>query len=113
MSDNGFHIIYCLLWRRLKIKFLLASTRSRTNSENPSSNPVHETCSSFRKPPVNLKAVPKAACGSKISLKAACGSKIALKICYDIFTGENRPITTKESRDRNSEVALGTIFVIT
>jgi hypothetical protein len=103
MSDNGFHIIYCLLWRRLKIKFLLASTRSLTNSENPSSNPVHETCSSFRKPPVNLKAVPKAACGSKIALKAG----------YGIFTGENRPITTKESRDRNFDVALGAIFGIT
>ncbi len=53
------------LWRQYEIKLLHASMTSLTNFENPSSNPLHRSCScfpgaaccfnkSFRKPPMNV-----------------------------------------------------------
>jgi hypothetical protein len=36
------------LWRKLKKKFLLASLKPVTNTENPSSNPLQEACSGFQ-----------------------------------------------------------------
>jgi hypothetical protein len=53
---------------KYKIKFLHASMKSLTNCENPSSNPLQRgggVVPAFRKPPVTLKVVPKAACDSE------------------------------------------------
>jgi hypothetical protein len=66
--------------------------KSLNNFEN------FEACSVFqvaaydwlRKSPVILKIVPKAG--------------------YDMYTREDLPMTAKESRNRNSEAAFGTIF---
>jgi hypothetical protein len=77
------------LWRKFKIKFLLASTKLFTNSEHSFSKPILKafsgfqvaTCDSkrlFRKPPVILK--------------------IVLIAGYDTYAGENQPLTAKEIR---------------
>jgi hypothetical protein len=55
------------LWKKLKIKFLLASIKSLNKSENPSSS--HLQGSLFwpldSQPPESLKVVSKAACNSE------------------------------------------------
>jgi hypothetical protein len=61
----GFHFV--------KIKFLLASMKSLTKSENPFSNPLQETCSSLPR----AACVPKAACDLKTVPKA--GHQCTLK----------------------------------
>ncbi len=35
-------------WRKFKIKFLLASMKSLTSFDNPSGNPLQETCSGLQ-----------------------------------------------------------------
>jgi hypothetical protein len=55
-----------------------------------------------RQSPVTLKVVPKAACDFEIVLKAG----------YVMHTRKNRPKTAKESLNRNSDAACGTIFRI-
>jgi hypothetical protein len=97
-----FTIFGFLLWRKLKMKFMLASMKSPTISNNPSSNPLQKVCSGFqiaacdskrlfRKPPMILKIVPKA------------GHHMELEM---IDPGQ------KESRNRNYYAAFGTIFKI-
>ncbi len=84
-----------LLWRKLKIKFLLASLKSLTNSENPFNNSLQEPCSGFQvATSVTLKVVPKSACDLDNYSKS----------------GENWPMTSKESRNKNSDAAFRTIF---
>jgi hypothetical protein len=68
------------LRRKLKIKFLLSSLKSLTNSENPSSNPFQEACSGFQ----------VAACDSKsFNRKLPVLLKIVPIAGYDMYTGEN------------------------
>jgi hypothetical protein len=52
--------------------------------------------------PVTLKVFPKAACDSENCSESG----------YDMYTGENRPMTEKESRNRNYDVVFGTILRI-
>jgi hypothetical protein len=60
-----FTIFGCLFGEKILItKFLFASMKSLTKSEDPSSILIHEACPGFRKP-VALKVVPKAACDSE------------------------------------------------
>ncbi len=40
-----YQYLVAFLWRKLKIKFLLTSLTSLTNSENPSCDPLQEACS--------------------------------------------------------------------
>jgi hypothetical protein len=65
MTTDGFHNIWLPFWgEKLITKFLFASMKSLTKSEDPSSIHIHEACPGFRKP-VTLKVVPKAACDSE------------------------------------------------
>jgi hypothetical protein len=52
------------LWRKSKIKFLLASMKSLTNSENSSRTPLQRVWSGFPQPPMSVNVVPKTACDS-------------------------------------------------
>ncbi len=91
-----------LLWRKLKLKFLHASMKLLTYSENPFRNPpgrLFRLSGSrlllqklFRKLHVILKHVPKAG--------------------FDMYSGENQPMIEKESLERNSDAAFRTIFRI-
>jgi hypothetical protein len=58
--------------KNIQIKFLLASLKSLTNCENPSSNPILEACSGF----------PLAICYCKSS-KAACDTAVGLKAGHE------------------------------
>jgi hypothetical protein len=51
------------LWKKLKIKFLLASVKLFTNCENSSSNSLQEASSGFQVAAyMTLKVVPKVTC---------------------------------------------------
>ncbi len=77
-----FTIFGCLFVEKMENKFLLASLKSLTNSVNPSSSPLQETCSGFRIATCTLKVVPKAAYYSEIVTKAGFGMYTVL---YTIF----------------------------
>jgi hypothetical protein len=56
MSADGFHdLLLSFYMKKSKIKCLHASTKSLTNCEKPSSNPIQGACCGF----------PEAACDSK------------------------------------------------
>ncbi len=95
------------MWRKFKIKFLLTSLKSLTNSENPSSNPLQETCSGFQ----------VVACYAKCCSESRLLLKKFPKAGYDLYSnrtlhGENYSMIAKESRNRNSDAAFGTVFRI-
>ncbi len=48
MSAYGFNNIWLPVMEKFKIKFLNASLKSLSNSENPSNNPILEACSGFQ-----------------------------------------------------------------
>ncbi len=56
-----FTIFGCLFVEKIKKKFLLASIKSLTNSENPSSKPLQEACPCFQEAACDSKVVPNAA----------------------------------------------------
>ncbi len=59
------------LWRKFEIKFLLASLKSLTNSENPFSSPLQEACSGVQEPSsVTIKVVCKSECDSEYCSKS-------------------------------------------
>ncbi len=82
-----------LSWKS-KIKFLLASMKSLTNCENPSSNPRQGACSGF----------PRAAydyCYVKVVPKAGCDPTFFSERRPWMYSGENQPMRAKETRNRN------------
>ncbi len=82
-----FTIFDCLITEKISACFN-ASMKLLTYSENPSSNLLQGACSGFQ-------VVQKDACDPIVS-----------KAGYDMYIGENRPMTAKESHNRNSEQFL-------
>ncbi len=92
LNECRWFLIFCdaLLWRKLNVKFWLASMKHLLIFENPSCVPLQEACSGF--------------------LIAACDSKSYLKAAHDpencsvnrpwMYTGENGPMWGKESQNR-------------
>jgi hypothetical protein len=74
-SADGFNKIWLPFVEKFKIKFLLASLKSLTNSENPSINPLQEACSGFQ----------VTACDSKSCWKAACVYENGSESRYDMY----------------------------
>ncbi len=98
MQADGFHKIWLpFLWRKLKIKFLLVSMKTFTNSENPSKTLFQETCFDFQA----IKVVPKAACDYEGCSESQLWHSQCRKLNND-----------SKSRSRNSPAAFGTIFRI-
>ncbi len=63
------------LWRKFKIKFLLASMKSLTSFDNPSSNPLQETCSVFQVAACDSKSCSESRLFRKLSITCAIGWK--------------------------------------
>jgi hypothetical protein len=82
-----FTLFGCLITANISACFN-AYMKLLTYSENPSSTPLQGACSGFQ-------VVPKAVCDQIVS-----------KAGYNMYIGENRPITAKESQKRNSEIFL-------
>jgi hypothetical protein len=84
---DGFHNFGSFSWRKFKIKFLLASMKSLTNSENPSRKPFQEACSGFQ-----VTAYDSKSCSE---------SRLFRKLVWHVkYTGKNRPMTVKDSREQ-------------
>ncbi len=64
MRTDAFHFFAVILSRKSKTMFLLASMKSPTNCENPSSSLFKGACSGFQIASSDFKVVPKAACES-------------------------------------------------
>ncbi len=102
MSAEGFHGLWLSFCEEHpNYKFLLASTKSLTNCENPSSNnPLQKACSGF----------PIAACDSKSCSVSRLWSwklfrKPAMNECW-------RKLTNEREGKQNSDAAVGTVFRI-
>ncbi len=71
--------------------------KSLTNSENSSSNPLQEACSSFQE--------------AKLFQKTPVILKIVSKASFDMCAGENRSMTAKETPNRNFVAAFEILYI--
>ncbi len=66
LSADSFHNAWLSFVEKMKIKFLLGSMKSLSNSKNPSINTLQKACFCFQVAAcVTLEGVPKAVCDSK------------------------------------------------
>jgi hypothetical protein len=83
-----FTIFGGLFVKKSKIYFLLAAMKSLTKCEKPSSNSLRRACSSFAVAAWDAKSCSKSL-------------KIVPKGGRELYTGENRPMSAKETRNKN------------